>query len=700
MVSPVSLLESQSPTLSSLFTDTSWLGARHGGQFPVSFENYETDQSQFNATIRSLPHPQAAKLQAQLTFGLLEAVTEAKLTEGDLLCTVTTDNDPITSRTAITSYHVPRLLSDWRCRIQKLSDRDQAHKWAGRVQTTFQQARRLLETKVMHPKGPFSAAQLDHRAHAQIVMQIGGIIEMLVSSSHAFSQWDVRPQGFSCSFLLEPHSVIRDHMMSKGWCPFTIKILSESVSMLSYAAICEPVVRESSEDHGQCSREGCVRNNIANSDEYRPGQHVRNHCHCQNLAAGDEVKALLCQGKIPVIQKGPATETCLRPADAATTKYVAISHVWADGLGSTAEVGIPLCQIDRILAKTRMEVHGGTFWMDSLCVPKERPLRKKAIGLMERTYRDAAAVIVLDSAIQSLSESMPRELKLLRILSSGWMQRLWTLQEGVLAKTILFAFVDELVRLENLIPGYDDLVSNPVAADLASELFRLSMYRGATMTISDISCALRWRTTRLLNVQASTLVDLSAEQRMSTLLLKVGTIPHNIIFLPGSKLKKPGFRWAPATFMGANSLSLNFGSTMARCKDTGLWAEYFAAQFPTLTVDSQSTWLIRDASTTLVYKVDDLSSQIDAARPDDPANYCCNIVLLQNEPRPYLMTYGAAVCGAQEPVVDVNGQVVSVQVCEFRSRIAFRQISEDELRQATSPLIVDGILGQMSVVLS
>jgi hypothetical protein len=46
--------------------------------------------------------------------------------------------------------------------------------------------------------------------------------------------------------------------------------------------------------------------------------------------------------------------------------YVAISHVWANGQGSTTKEGLLACQIKRLVALTNQLTLGKTFWIDAL----------------------------------------------------------------------------------------------------------------------------------------------------------------------------------------------------------------------------------------------------------------------------------------------------------------------------------------------
>ncbi|KIJ35685.1 hypothetical protein M422DRAFT_262094 [Sphaerobolus stellatus SS14] len=156
------------------------------------------------------------------------------------------------------------------------------------------------------------------------------------------------------------------------------------------------------------------------------------------------------------------------------------------------------------------------------------------------------------------------EEKLLRIISSSWMQRLWSVQETLLARRLVFEFADDLMPLEDLIPTGKDLL-DPLMAHLASEVFWLTKH-GSDFGIGDIVKALRWRTTSrasdetlaisgLLNVDAMELVNLPAELRMPTFLMRVRNLPSNIIFTSSPKLTDmPGFRWVPRTLMYPSSV--------------------------------------------------------------------------------------------------------------------------------------------------
>ncbi len=86
------------------------------------------------------------------------------------------------------------------------------------------------------------------------------------------------------------------------------------------------------------------------------------------------------------------------------------------------------------------------FWMDTLCVPvKNQKLREKAIVKMRDVYECASNVLVLDAELMQHSAERDYREIFTRISCSSWLRRLWTLQEAVLNKNLLFQFSDRAI---------------------------------------------------------------------------------------------------------------------------------------------------------------------------------------------------------------------------------------------------------------
>lgn len=75
--------------------------------------------------------------------------------------------------------------------------------------------------------------------------------------------------------------------------------------------------------------------------------------------------------------------------------------------------------------------------MDTLCIPvhpSAKVYRKKALKLLGKTFHEADAVLILDRELEIVDPVTSTFLEIgLRILCSGWLKRLWTLQEATLA---------------------------------------------------------------------------------------------------------------------------------------------------------------------------------------------------------------------------------------------------------------------------
>ncbi|THU76391.1 hypothetical protein K435DRAFT_619067, partial [Dendrothele bispora CBS 962.96] len=307
----------------------------------------------------------------------------------------------------------------------------------------------------------------------------------------------------------------------------------------------------------------------------------------------DCIMALLEQSEIPVIM---ISDSGITVRSASFGPYVAISHVWADGLGSTTEKGLPVCQVKRIASLVSRLIPSGAFWIDSLCVPELRRLRKKAIRMMAQTYRQAHTVLVIDAGIIACPPSMPATEKLLRIKTSGWMQRLWTLQEGMLARKLVFQISDEQVEASSFMGGIIDegfhissfpglsitppflrgvaesvaFLMQPATDDSVHSLGQVLGYLEgrATSKAEDETIAI----SGLLGLDPGELYDYELpEDRMRKFLLLAAKIPRGLPFASAPKLAFPGFRWAPNSITSVGTMETN---SDVLCTTAGLEGEY------------------------------------------------------------------------------------------------------------------------------
>ncbi|KAL1638041.1 hypothetical protein SLS58_009062 [Diplodia intermedia] len=280
------------------------------------------------------------------------------------------------------------------------------------------------------------------------------------------------------------------------------------------------------------------------------------------------------------------------------TSFVAISHVWVDGLGSTSEKGLPSCQVIRLAKSVASLTEGGDtqFWMDSLCIPEAQRQRKKAIGTMREVYQNAVAVLVIEKTIAKISKDAKPMDKFWAILSSSWAQRLWTYQEGYLAAKVFMLVADE--QLIEMRPPFDEVLDimrrHARTAAFHYLLEGMVALRPRDKAETDIDMgfaadALSWRTTSkatdetiaiaaLFDIDSDRLISVEgSEARMRAFFLMVGRTPWDIIFHDTPRLSAPGFRWAPASLLARarEGFGRSSGDPEVLCTEDGLLGRYF-----------------------------------------------------------------------------------------------------------------------------
>ena len=274
---------------------------------------------------------------------------------------------------------------------------------------------------------------------------------------------------------------IRERMEQAGWCPHQIKYAMqtyESEVLLYLATINRSGFRDV--DHRKCARKRrCV---AMNSDmKNYITRHVAPTCSCEMVAvAYEKLIKILSESGVPLIAIRKDQDQNIRlhvEPRTLSSRYIAISHVWADGLGNPSQNGLPCCQLKRLqtqlgnlpLSRENAGTYIGKllidykrfhisisrphstplFWMDTLCIPvkeEDKLLRKQAINQMASVYAAAVQVLVLDSELcQCTTDSVSATDILARIWASSWMTRSWTLQEGVLARECVYQFADAAI---------------------------------------------------------------------------------------------------------------------------------------------------------------------------------------------------------------------------------------------------------------
>jgi hypothetical protein len=340
-----------------------------------------------------------------------------------------------------------------------------------------------------------------------------------------------------------------------GWCPRTANAfrLDTSRTLASDYFAINTKSPQSDEDHSACTIEMCLAYQL-DWENYPKIHSDSDNCSCDNLLVDPEITGrVLADGvSFPLVQVSSredgardSGEATIEILDSASEHaYVAISHVWSHGLGNPQENSLPACQLLRIqslvdkLGKTALDEHHADssmpFWMDTLCVPREpQELRRKAIMRMRETYENAEHVLVIDKNLCALMSSDLTALEIIsHMANSVWTTRLWTLQEGRLAKRLWFQFKDEALNLRKLL---DEAV-----AAASERSFPLATY------YADPTAPLRPLYTELVIFRASIAqryIQDAAESRPPDSLNEDGNLYHQLQLIQGS-LRGRSTSWA------------------------------------------------------------------------------------------------------------------------------------------------------------
>jgi hypothetical protein len=322
----------------------------------------------------------------------------------------------------------------------------------------------------------------------------------------------------------------------------------------------------------------------------------------------DKLADIIERGRIPLAKYSAAMGRIEILEFEPGTRYAIISHVWADGYGNPNENKVHKCILDffnqlfldaqHILRRNDPDPQL-PFWIDTLTIPVNNPIqRKRAIKTMHHAYTNADFMVVLDSGLAKMTAGKSYAGTAMKIFTSRWMGRLWTLQEAYLSKKLIFRFHNnELVDMDQLEANFltSHTIGHSMVAGKARKYFdrllgwqRQKRIYGVpvhdSVLLASVWEAVQWRTTSLVVHETQALatlfeveVDFPDDFNHASCGLKCGhelygecrgnldmrmkcfleslydaypdSIPPGIIFVPGRRLAVEGFGWAPCTWM-------------------------------------------------------------------------------------------------------------------------------------------------------
>ncbi|KAF2259664.1 hypothetical protein CC78DRAFT_620856 [Lojkania enalia] len=435
------------------------------------------------------------------------------------------------------------------------------------------------------------------------------------------------------------NSLLLYQRIRRKWCRSDAAMIMEDFDIDGqyYIAAAQGRSLEDLDSHYNCSDHACEakvsdgtyttqHDSECKEDDYEPEPrflgHVLPSYGKDSTSVRDAIKHIMDAGHLPMLRwnverKGLTTYGHLKDNYAEENSnippFVAISHVWADGKGNPFDNSLPYCQLDRIqklvddlctnhLPEKYRHSSAG-FWMDTLCCivgidDESKSYKKKSIQSMREIYGESVAVLIIDPWLMSLPSTASVSEICYRIYASGWSRRLWTHQEGFLAREVYYQLQDKPLKL----PDVDELAKEfqkkmayqgyPIAFPLQAS-GKTSFYYTTVKTIVNgiregripqdnkwivyghLADSLGYRSTTniddellcVASVIGSNVKDYAkleveksrqrtAELRMKAFLEEIGRFRQGIIFNNYKRLTIPGFRWAPVSLLGHRSSGL------------------------------------------------------------------------------------------------------------------------------------------------
>lgn len=553
-------------------------------------------------------------LQTWLIFGLLHEVFGETLNQNEFV-----RKHPDGGRSVLTTEKLPQLVDQWVRENEGHGNTQQGRVLCEHLVICVQSAHRFLT--VVRRKSICSHVMIWSVASVSETLE-SIVLETLEKSSGSLNtSWE--------QFLDDEE--IPNKMVKNGWCPIDVSrwraALNGFQTHYYLSKLSEPVVK----DHSQCTGTACAALQCDMSS------HSTAHCcsneDCEILSIdGEELNASFEDGHFGLLDICGEGDLEGVRFDVKSSKdmyeYIALSHVWADGLGNPFANALPRCQVARVgnilRSFERRAGHGRLMlWLDTLCCPVlSMEHRKRCLVLMRKIYSGANHVLILDAQLSCFSRSSLDSVELAaRLIFSTWTRRLWTLQEGILAKRLWMQLRDGAVDFDQILKDVDQIyrtryIYNPLSLEIVASMKRIRTIlkpdsEAHVADIIQVKQALESRSVTVAADEAICLctcmaldqqrvVDARDENRKGAFwqtMAAVGRkVPSKIIFFVGANLEQPGVRWAPSSFLGQNMFPLlrnpRSSDEVATITQQGLRVKFpgFQCKFKMLTDSEESRW--------------------------------------------------------------------------------------------------------------
>lgn len=375
-------------------------------------------------------------------------------------------------------------------------------------------------------------------------------------------------------------------MRARNWCPSRISGSLETPSETPLGYVASLLPSYETDSHAGCRGIKCLKR--PSVVEAMTGLH-REECDkkCPYTKIPEaELIHIWKAGGIPGVRLAKDMQPwCVDIVDCTGEPFIAISHVWSHGLGNANVNELPSCQI-QFLFQLLKQLHGEVIilWIDTLSVPIEPESKRIAISMLRRVFTEASKVLVIDKHLMQVGTD--RTEQIMQLLSSEWQRRLWTLQEGRMARELFIQFKESAVSVSGLLPKEIDSsfsVSNADLFDFYGKLKRdmkvhfsrnediNKQFRALVQNLGPRSVSIKSdEPICLATLLGMSLEDYHPYPTMADIYRSLVNIPQGLMFEPQPRLQEPGLTWAPSTFLETGYTFLGEGLPPARLSKEGL----------------------------------------------------------------------------------------------------------------------------------
>ncbi|KAK3724760.1 hypothetical protein LTR37_000808 [Vermiconidia calcicola] len=422
------------------------------------------EESAVNLPLDDLRKQAASVVQTWLFFGLInEFLNGPEITPSRFTRTI--QHSDGTSKKVLTTELLPEMVMRWCFSTHKLPSAAKEKYLQSRLEIINCSSSFLVDTlEAARTSIPFIPHEQRLCLHA--------LAAYLNQWTTAVKLWAIEDPNLSSTLVYHTKNFpLIKQLLLEGRCPNILERVTRRLGVLGVYYLSLSGAGTDNKSHAGCSPQACAAN-MVDEENYTtvhweptcvagPGLPK---CDIFDIQIETNVIKIIDKGRIPLVDfsidpdaLAISGKPIVVPADA-ITRYAAVSHVWADGLGNPTCNALPRCQLSRLASQLQATISSLGYdmqpflWIDTLCVPlRPEASRKAAILTMKETYMRAEFVWAFDGTLIQHRMPTSTEETLFRIFSSSWMTRLWTFQEAWLAWSLVFQFADRAVELDKLL---------------------------------------------------------------------------------------------------------------------------------------------------------------------------------------------------------------------------------------------------------